>query len=392
MADKRLRVVHIAKYYPPDPGGMEFVVRDLAREQARRGHEVLVLAHARQMPPGQTKDESGVKVKRFKVWATVGGYAPMAPELMRAIRQLGCDFKPDLIHLHCPNPAGVALWPLPCPLPLVLHWHADVVFPADRSPAGWQLTLWRKLERGLLKRAARIITTSPHYAPTSNVLADYLDKVRVVPLGLPSSSAADSAPVAGDATAWFRSRPAGRRLLAIGRLSHYKGYSFLLEALAGLAQVSLCLIGQGEEKELLEAQCARLGLNDRVLIAGQVSEDERESCLKLADLFCLPSLDRSEAFGLVLLEAMRAGKACLATRVPGSGMSHALGGGQAGVLVEPGDVEQLRMAIARLLADDHERKRLAEAGQARFLSYFTLPVIEARVEEIYEEILARYPL
>lgn len=367
---------------------MEYFVRDLAREQAEAGHEVLVLAHAGQQAAGVVTLMPGLTVRRYRVLANAGrGYAPLAPGLLLAAGLFLDGFKPDLIHLHCPNPVGVTLR-TSSTVPLVLHWHSDVIFPENRAPASWQLKLWRLFERGLLERAALVITTSPHYADTSQTLRDYLGKVRVVPLGLPPKiTAPPGASTAGSAAAWLASQPEGSRLLTVGRLSHYKGLSILLDALLRLPQATLCLIGQGEEKGLLEAQRDRLGLGARVFFAGQVDDAERERCLALADVFCLPSLDRTEAFGLVLLEAMRAGKACLATTVPGSGMSYALEEGRAGVLVEPGQAGLLAATISQLLADQELRSRLAAVGQERFFSHFTMPVVAAGVEKVYQEVL-----
>lgn len=366
---------------------MEYFVQALAQEQARAGHEVWVLAHAGQQPPGEVQLTPGLTVRRYRVWGRAGrgGYAPLAPGLLLKARFLG-GFKPDLVHLHCPNPVGITLRP-PARVPLILHWQSDVVFPENRAPASWQLRLWRFFERGLLDRAARVVTTSPYYADTSQTLRHYLSKVRVAPLGLrPEPEMAAEGPP-GAAAAWLAAIPAGSRLLTVGRLSHYKGLEILLEALVHMPKAALCLIGQGEERARLETWRDRLGLGERVFFAGQVDEAEKERCLALTDVFCLPSLDRTESFGLVLLEAMRAGKACLATSVVGSGMSYALDEGRAGMLVTPGGAEPLAEAVSRLLADRELRLGLAEAGRARFLGHFTMSAVAAQVESIYREIL-----
>lgn len=366
---------------------MEYFVRDLALEQARNGHEVLVLAHAGQQPPGAVRLRPGLTVRRYRVWAKAGrgGYAPLAPGLLLKAACLG-GFKPDLVHLHCPNPVGITLRP-PARVPLILHWQSDVVFPENLAPASWQLRAWRFFERALLDQAARVVTTSPHYADTSQTLRNYLPKVRVAPLGLPVADQAAAVGRPGPAAGWLAGKPVGSRLLTVGRLSHYKGLEVLLASLAKMPKAALCLIGQGEERARLEAQRDQLGLGDRVFFAGQVDEAEKERCLALADIFCLPSLDRTESFGLVLLEAMRAGKVCLATSVSGSGMSYALDGGRAGVLVDPGRVEPLAEAASRLLADRELRSRLAEAGQDRFFRNFTMSAVAAQVEIIYREVL-----
>jgi glycosyltransferase involved in cell wall biosynthesis len=175
--------------------------------------------------------------------------------------------------------------------------------------------------------------------------------------------------------------------LAIGRLSHYKGFAVLLEALAGLPEASLLIIGEGEERAALQAAIGQLGLDGRVFLAGTVSDGERELCLDLADLLCLPSLDRTEAFGLAILEAMRAGKAVLASSVPGSGMAYTVDEGRTGLLATPGDAESVGRNIGRLLADGPLRQAFAQAGRERFLQMFTLTRVAALMEELYAEIL-----
>lgn len=385
MATNRLRIVHIAKYFPPDPGGMEYFVRDLAYEQAKAGHEVLVLAHAGQTPAGVTLERPGLTVKRFKVWTVLGNYAPAAPALFLALKAVVRNFNPDIIHLHCPNPLEAAIFLLPAALPLVLHWHADVCFPPEHEPSRWLLALWRRIEGTAMERANRIIATSGLYAESSLFLVPHKDKVKAIPVGLPPDM--PSSPQAGRAAGWLAARPLGSRLVAIGRLSYYKGFSVLLEAMSALKDAFLCLIGEGPERGHLEKTCDRLGLRDRVFFAGQVDDNDREAALKLADIFVLPSLNRGEAFGLVLLEAMRAGKACLATDVPGSGMSFVVQDGVTGLLAEPNDCDSLSEKAALLLNNRRMREELGMAGRKRFLDNFTLPVVHHRIELLYDEMI-----
>jgi rhamnosyl/mannosyltransferase len=383
MARRRLRLVHIVKYFPPDTGGMENFVRDLVYEQVAAGHEVLVLAHAGSAPPGLVHPAPGLSVRRCSILVQIGRYAPVAPELYWVIRRALTGFKPDLIHLHCPNPAGIALWPLP--VPLVLHWQSDVFFPRDRAPVAGLLAIWRRLEEGLLDRAALIITTSPDYAPTSDFLAGHLDKCRMIPLGLPR---ARPTPKPGPAAEWLSGRPAGKRILSIGRLAYYKGFEVMLKALAAMPEASWCLIGDGEEREALERRIRDLRLGERVFLAGKTDDGDREACLNLADVVALPSLDRAEAFGLVLLEGMRAGRACVATRVTGSGMAYAVSHGETGLLATPGNAADLAATLSELLDNTTQRKKFETAGRARFLNCFTIPKIARQIEGIYGEVLA----
>src|SRR5690606_39090526 len=121
-----------------------------------------------------------------------------------------------------------------------------------------------------------------------------------------------------------------------------------LDALARTPAASLVLIGQGEESDRLRAQVARLGLGDRVALVGELSEADLLAAYAAADAFVLPSLDRSEAFGLVLLEAMRARLALVASDIAGSGIGQVIINKINGLLVKPGDEGELATALSRI--------------------------------------------
>src|SRR5690606_16604154 len=117
-------------------------------------------------------------------------------------------------------------------------------------------------------------------------------------------------------------RPATRlRILSVGRLTYYKGHEVLIRAAAALEEAEILTAGRGERRKTLEDLILRLGVGGRVRLFGPASEDELGELLESCHCLCLPSIERTEAFGLVLLEAMRAGRPCVVTDVPGSGMS-----------------------------------------------------------------------
>lgn len=418
-APQRMRILHCGKFYPPHRGGMETFLGHLAQAQAAMDDEVLVLAHGG--PPLGRLETIGPKLalRRAAVAFTLGGYAPVAPALplhfLNALRR----FRPQVIHVHAPN--GAAIWPaLLRPFsaaPIVLHWHADVQFPPNRTPHPLLLRCWRRLESLALRRADAVIATSQAYLETSPELAPHRDKCRIVPLGLAEPSPSGSHPAQSsqqnahtidsglDATRESSARlteadhPALRfldsrrdlRLLAVGRLAHYKGFGLLLQALASTPGASLCLVGEGEERTALEAVARQPALRGRVHLAGALPNDVLDACYRRSHVLCLPSLSRSEAFGVVLLEAMCRGLACLATDVPGSGMAEVLDQGRAGLLVPPGSVEMLAQALARLVAEPDLARRLGQAGRERYAERYAMPRVAAKIRAVYEEILAARP-
>jgi glycosyltransferase involved in cell wall biosynthesis len=294
------------------------------------------------------------------------------------------EFRPDLLHVHVPNTSAFALLGSARArrLPWVVHWHADI--PQDSPSLALRLAypVYRPFETALLRRAAAVIATSPHYRDSSRALAPWREKVSVVPLSLP-----EPLPPSSAAPMPWPDQPL--RLLAVGRLSHYKGFDVLLQALAATPGVGLILVGDGEEEAALRALADRLGLVDRVQFAGHVDDATLHAAYASAHAFCLPSLDRAEAFGMVLLEAMRARLPIVASRIAGSGVNHVLDDRAAGLLVPPADAASLAKALARLRDDAELRRTLADAGNARWRRCFIPARTTPALLDLYRQVLAR---
>jgi len=235
--------------------------------------------------------------------------------------------------------------------------------------------LYRPFERAVLKRAARIVATSQPYLDASLALAPWRAKVAVVPLG--TGDRAETPPMP---SLW--PQPSGLRLLAVGRLSHYKGFETLIEALAQVPDATLLLVGSGECGVQLRAQAQARGLSDRIAFAGALDDASLAAAYAGADVFVLPSLDRSEAFGLVLLEAMQSGLPVVASAIEGSGVGSVVVDGGTGLLVRPADADALARALVQM-RDAQARSELGSAGRARWRAQFTLARSAAAVRAIY---------
>lgn len=376
-----MRILHVGKYYPPERGGIEQYTAALARFGAAGGDDVAVLAHQR---PGNrrttTEAIDGVAVTRAGCLGALA-YAPLAPAFPLVARRVIATFRPDLIHIHVPNPSAFALLVLlgARRVPWIVQWQADI--DADAVGAGMRALyrVYRPFETVLLRRSRAIIASSGAYANASRTLARWREKVAIVPLGIGPATA----PVPGASANWPR-RP-GLKLLAVGRLAHYKGFEVLLDALTQYADANLLLVGTGERETALRAQIHTLGLGGRVVMAGDLSDASLAAAYASADAFVLPSLNRSESFGLVLLEAMRAGRPVIASDIPGSGVGSIVVDGVTGMLVPPGDAPALAGAMAAL-ADPALRTALGHAGHARWLERFTLERSAQEVREIQERV------
>jgi glycosyltransferase involved in cell wall biosynthesis len=376
-----MRILHLGKFYPPERGGIETYTRALCEWTAARDHAVAALVH---QAPGTRRTSrdvlDGVEVRRV---GCIGSllYTPLSPalplELSRALR----EFEPDLLHLHLPNPSCLAVLATPRARrrPWIVHWHAEV--PVDAPD--WKLRAayraYRPFEQALLKRARAIVTTSQPYLDASPALAPWHAKTRVIPLGI-----ADIASPSPRDDLW----PAGTgiRVLAVGRLSHYKGFDVLIDALAKTPNARVLLVGEGECDASLRAHAVERGVASRIRFAGGLDDAALLSAYASADAFALPSLNRGEAFGMVLLEAMRARLAIVASAIPGSGVGEVVADDETGLLVPPRNADALTAALTKL-DDPALRTRLGDAGRLRFERRFTLERSAEQWLALYRELV-----
>ncbi len=362
-----IRVVHLAKFYPPDRGGMEEVCECLAEVAARQGLEVSVTCFVH--GGATTERQEGVLINRHSTTRTIASQPLSWGYLVQAWKVLA---SPLVVHLHAPNMlAALALAIHPwLRARVVVHWHSDVV---GKGVLG---RLTRPIEWAMLRRASCVVATSPPYAAASEALALIRERLRVIPLGI------------RDLPQPIREQPE-RLILAVGRLVPYKGFDVLVSAAALLPSGARVVIaGDGPLRAALQRQIDELGVADRVQLAGRVSEPQLARLYASAAAFCLPSVERSEAFGVVLLEAMRAGLPIVATDLPGSGVPWVNEHGLTGFNVTVGDSSALADALTRLLEDEANRRRMGAAARQRFEAMFIAESTAVAWLELYSELFS----
>ncbi|MFN8476088.1 MAG: glycosyltransferase [Anaerolineae bacterium] len=368
-----MRIVHVYKDYYPVLGGIENHVRSLAEGQAERGHDVTVVVASL---TGRTETETmnGVRVIKAARLATVAS-TPLSVALPARLRGV----QADIAHLHFPYPVGeVSQWLLGRARRTVVTYHSDVVRQAGI------LRLYRPLMRAILRRADRIIATSPNYAATSPLLQENRDRVAIVPLGVDLARFLQAYP---DRVASLRRQYGTPLLVSMGRLRYYKGLNVLIEALPNLPDARLVVAGSGPMGDEWQALAQRLGVGQRVHFIGDISDDDQPALYQAADLYVLPATHRSEAFGIALVEALASGIPAVTTEV-GTGTSYVNQNGITGVIVPPSDSAALAAAIRGLLADDARRRSMSEAARARAVAEFGRAKMLERVMAVYEDVLA----
>lgn len=356
-----MRTLQLSKFYPPVMGGIESVVFELTEGLNRLSERTDVLCANLQLKNETERWPQGYIVTRA---ASLGQLlsTSMAPAMIQLLARQAAAY--DLIHVHLPDPmANLALW-LVRPRPkIVVHWHSDII-QQKRALAAYQ-----PLQRWLLERADAIVATSETYWQASPWLPPFAAKIHSIPIGIQDRrSSTDPSGITE-----LRSRFGGRRIVfALGRTVHYKGFDQLVAAASAIPDDTVIVIGgSGPMLPQLRASVAASGLEDKVVLTGRISGEEIEAYFDAADLFCLPSNSRAEAFGVVLLEAMRAGKPIVASDIPGSGVPWVNEHGTTGLNVPVGDSRALGAAICTILGDPELARQYGLHARQRYLDLFT---------------------
>ncbi len=387
--DRPLRVTMVNKYYsPPHLGGVENVVRILSEglvEHAGAQVRALVSNESRERVEERI---GGVEVVRLPRQLALSS-APVAAGMPRALRDElrrqgpGGPEPTDVVNLHSPYPWGELSFLLArLAVPSVVLYHSDIVRQKGL------LAAYRPFLERFLDRVDLIVTSSPNMVRGSEFLAPRAEKCRVVPFGLPARCLAATPAVLGRA-AELRAAHAGRKMvLFVGRLVYYKGVDILLRAMLRV-DADLVVIGRGPLEAQLRSFASASGVARRVTFLPPQDDDELSAWYRAADVLCLPSVARSEAFGLVQIEAHAAGTPVVSTDLP-TGVPYANPDGVTGLTVPPGDSLALAAALNRLLNDDDLRARLGRQAQARALREFTVPRMVASTLDVYTEAIARH--
>jgi phosphatidylinositol alpha-mannosyltransferase len=354
-----MRVVMVCPYSLSRPGGVQGQTLGLSRELRRRGIDVRVVAPCDGPPP----DPSVVSVGPTVEWESNGSIAPIAPGRPTARRTAEAlrSLEPDVVHLHEPGVPGPCLTALiGFNGPLVGTYHAS----GDLAHM-WTRPALRAIMQRLTLRVA--VSESARDTASSNWNGD---EYTVLWNGIEIDRIEAAAP------ARCSSRPA---VLFIGRHEPRKGLAVLLDAWEGIERdAELWVLGDGLQRN--ELQRRRV---ENVEWLGSVPDAERNARLRAATVFCAPSLG-GESFGVVLLEAMAARTAMVASAI--EGYENVARANRDALLVPPGDTEALRAALRALLDDPSRRAELVASGAER-AEQFSMQRLAARYADLYRRSL-----
>lgn len=376
-----MRILQLGRFWNDQHGGIERHVALLSRELAEHGADVVNLVASADRDASDVRYD-GYRLVQSASFGVVAGTA-ISPALVWRALALHREQPFDVVHLHLPDPLShLVSMLLPRKVKRVLTWHSDIVRQKNL------LALYAPWLRALTRRADAIVAATQSHFDGSEQISTRLprEKMHVIPYGVDPAPFALTPATASRAQV-LRGRGGGKFMVfAFGRHVYYKGFDVLLQAMRSM-DAFLVLGGDGPLRPSLQAQAQQIGIEHKVLFAGRIPEEDLAAHFHACDAFCMPSVERSEAFGLVQVEAMVCGKPVVNTWL-GNGVNEVCVHEESGLTVAPRDPVALAAALVRLAADPELRASLGARGRERALSAYSLKGMTDRHLALYTSLLA----
>ena len=377
-----MKLLQISNYYYPHIGGIEQVARDIS-DSVNCERKVFCFSSDKN---SVTDTVDGVEIIRAGCFAKVASQS-LSFKYGKLLKKTFSEFQPDVLIFHYPNPfAAHYLLKILKRYPnckLVVYWHLDIV------KQRFLKIFFSGQNKRLLKRADKVVCTSPNYLKGSPWLSLVESKCAVIPNCINLKDATDK--YVADKAEKIKAGANGKKIcFALGRHIPYKGMEYLVRASAYLPDgYKICIAGQGDLTESLK----RLAAGDnKVEFLGKISEEDKLAYYKACDIFCFPSITKNEAFGIALAEAMSFGKPAVTFTIEGSGVNYVSLDGVTGLEVETCNSEKYAAAIKRLGEDEDLSIKLGEAAKRRVEDNFTFERFGENINRLISSVTAKESL
>lgn len=371
----KLKILQVNKLYYPEVGGIEKTLQLIA-EGLNEKTEMDVLV-CQKRGKGVSEQINGVRIHRAGSFGVIAS-VPISISFIWKLRKMSSGM--DIVHYHMPFPLG----DLACLLSgykgkVAAYWHSDVV-----KQKKWMF-LYQPIMKAFLKRADVIFIGARGVADGSKYLQPYLNKCRVVPFAV-SENILQDGKIYLEKNGYLRKNKV-IQILFVGRLVYYKGISVLIDAMKQLPDhIKLTVVGNGVLEEDMKQKCRVLNIENRVEFLGEVTNEQLRQCYRKADVFVLPSTQRSEAFGLVQLEAMAYGLPVVNTNLK-SGVPEVSIHKETGLTVEPENSVQLAEALEWLAEHQEERIQMGKRARKRVENNYSESAFFSGLMNEYEKLI-----
>lgn len=379
---KALRPLHVGKFVPPPFAGIESHVDTLLRSLAPFVDTATLVASEAASRSAVRREPMPYRLLGCPSFGTIASTA-VSPSLRQVVKNEFDDGRANLLHIHTPNPWGdLAAIDAHHDTPVVMTWHSDVVGKPGL------MKFYSGIQQRALQRSDRIVIFTPkHFDSSEQLKLDKLERKLVqIPLGI-DFRRLDTTPLAQNVLVeidtWALGRPL---LLSVGRQVHYKGYRHLINAMRLIRNDAvLLMIGTGPLSAQLHKQASAEGLNQRIRFLGEVDLSTLVTALRRCDIFCLPSIERSEAFGIASAEAMAFGKATIVCEL-GNGVNYLNKAGVTSLVTPPRDENALADAIDQLISDSEMRSEFGKAATTWVRSHFDVDLMRDQTLTMYNSL------
>jgi len=376
-----MKILQFGKFYPPDVGGIETAIYNITEELNKKGIKCDVLcSNSKREYKKEIIDRGSYKyiVYRTKSYGKIASTS-ITPQMIFKLKEIIDNY--DIIHLHHPDPmANFALFLVnPKKQKIVIHWHSDIIRQK------FALKFYRPLLNWMLKKADVIIGSSTKYIEESEQLKKFKNKCVPIPYGIKKENLKINEEKIKEIKKKFENK---KIIFSLGRFIYYKGFEYLIESSKYLPDDYIIVIGgDGELRKKYEKLIMNNNLLNKVFLIGKIPQTHLGSYYKACDLFCLPSIEKSEAFGLVIVEAMSFGKPVVATNIKGSGVSWVNQNGVTGLNVEPKNPKALADAIRFICENPEIYIKMSKNALKRFEEEFTVEKEILKILKIYNKLL-----
>lgn len=369
-------ILHIATFYYPHIGGIEVTAQQLAEGLTDYRNVVVCFSN-----DGKSHEDviNNIHIYRVGVNFTIL-HQSVAFGYYHTVKRLIQQYQPNFIHIHCPNPF---VYPIVTSLikpntKLIVHWHSDII------GKGLAYNLVQGYETKLLNRADTIVATSPYYVTRSHCLQQHKNKLQVLQSAIAPTAFVPTTDDKEKIKAIHKRYNDKKIVFFVGRHVGYKGIECLLKAEQFIqSDCAIVIAGKGPLDKRLLAQ----SYSERVHFIGHISHDDLRCYLHAADIFAFPSINKAEAFGLALAEAMYCKAVPVTFSIEGSGVNWVSLANITGKQVPLGDIRGYAAAINELLTNDTLHQQYAEAAHQRIIDNFTVEKAILQAKQIYTTLL-----
>ncbi|GGE91576.1 rhamnosyl/mannosyltransferase [Chishuiella changwenlii] len=370
-----MKILQFGKAYPPaNLGGVEVVIQLLM--EGLNDNEVLCdtlgVNDKRIYKEDKYKNGTIFRCKLvLKKFSTLFSF-----QVVRKLNKIKDNY--DIIHVHSPDPmAAIALFLIKPKKPIVLHWHSDIL------KQKLLLFFYKPLLKWLMKKSEVIIATSPNYIEGSKLLNLFVEKCKVVPIGIDTHKRTEE-------NNRFLSFENKKIIFSLGRLAYYKGFQYLIEAGIDLPDdVNIVIAGEGDEQKKLEAIIEKHKLKNKVFLIGKINETEKDFFFRIAKIFVLSSIFKTEAYAIVQVEALSYGIPIISTQIHGSGVDWVNVNGITGITVPIMDSKSISNAINNILYDEELYNTYSKNSLERYREFLTRDKMIKETISIYKNILSQ---